>query len=180
MPILSYLKASKIPTTNQCHKVILQIAAYRFINKPAASISLIHTGIPDLHKPFWKKVNIKALYAIYQAQNATTSVVLQLLEDEEGKNQFQEKVLGYLRQFIGSLNPDDLRSFLRFTTGSSVAIGKKIKIIFNAEYGTTCRPIAHTCTPALELSSTHSTYPEFATEFKLCLASPQAWIMDSI
>ena len=103
-----------------------------------------------------------------------------MLEDQEGETANEERVLGYLRQFIASLSAKDLRAFLRFCTGSTVCTKNKLSIAFNSLEGASRRPIAHTCEPSLELSSNYSTYPEFVTEFKAFLSNEYFWIMDAL
>lgn len=71
----------------------------------------------------------------------------------------------YLKQYIGSMNSEELQRFLRFVTGSN-CISSKIGVVFNTTTGVARRPIAHTCQPSIELSSTYSTYVEFARELR--------------
>ena len=56
----------------------------------------------------------------------------------------------------------------------------KIQVEFNMLSGASRRPIAHTCTPSLELPSTYATYTEFVSEFRRCMASDFSWIMDGV
>ena len=60
--------------------------------------------------------------------------------------------MSYLEQFIGNMNKDMLRRFLR------LCLCKKITIEFNG---------------LLELSSTYTTYPEFVSEFERVLSQPE-------
>ena len=62
-------------------------------------------------------------------------------------------MLGYLRTFIGNLNHQDLHNFLRFVTGSSVDIDKKISVTLYSLSGLARRPISYTCSCTLELMS---------------------------
>ena len=63
--------------------------------------------------------------------------------------------------------------------GSSVAIGKSITITFNGTDGAAKQPIAHTCPCELELSVNYATSIEFATDFKLILASEWSMTTDN-
>ena len=83
--------------------------------------------------------------------------MLSTIEDAEGQNASQERILRYLHQFIGNMGPDELRTFLSFVTRSSVCSALKIEVEFNMLSGASRRPIAHTCTPSLELPSTYAT-----------------------
>lgn len=75
--------------------------------------------------------------------------VLEMLDEAQGAESNQERVLTYLRQYVGSMNNEDLGQFLRFVTGSSVCMPTKIQV--STLTGMARRPIAHTCEPSLEL-----------------------------
>ena len=75
----------------------------------------------------------------------------------------EERVYGYLLTLISGLRSDELRSFLRFVSGSSVLVSNKITLSFNSLAGLARRPISHTCTYWLELSIAYSTYPDCIT-----------------
>ena len=98
-------------------------------------------------------------------------MVLAMIDEAEGQSAAQERILGYLHQFIGNMGSDELRTFFRFTTGSSVCSALKIQVQFNMLSGASCRPIDHTCTPSLELSATYSMYTEFISDFRSCVAN---------
>ena len=53
----------------------------------------------------------------------------------------QERVYGYLRQFIGNIKMGEVRNFLRFVTAGSVLANSTIKVTFNALGG-----VAHVTT----------------------------------
>lgn len=96
-------------------------------------------------------------------------------------NANEERILGYLQQFIGSMNHDTLRKFLRFVTGSSVCLTNFIRVSFNGLTGFSRRPISHTCDCMLELPATYGTYPDFVEEFEVVLSQPEnSWIMDGL
>ena len=66
-------------------------------------------------------MGLDGLYAVYKAQNVSTNMVLKMFEEAEGSNPAEERVLSYLRQFVGNMGVDELRSFVRFATGSSAS-----------------------------------------------------------
>lgn len=79
------------------------------------------------------------------------------------------------------MREDELRSFLRFVTGSSVCSAKSITIIFNNLQGLARRPIGHTSSNTLELPSSYLSHLEFITEFQAVLADEEySWKMDAI
>ena len=117
LSLLSHFNSRQLPTQLKFQQMVGQVASYEFLSKPSA---MMPSGVPAQHKPFWEGVGVSALYSIYQAQSASHGTVLKMLEDAVGNDANQERILGYLRQFVGSMGSDDLRNFLRFVTGSSV------------------------------------------------------------
>ena len=110
---------------------------------------------------------------------ATPSKVLEVLDEPDFVHSAQERVYGYLRQFIGNMKMDEVRNFLRFVTGSSVLSNAAIKVTFNALGGLARRPIAHTCDNSVELSTEYLTYVDFTSEFEAIL-SEYSWSMDIV
>ena len=108
---------------------------------------VLHKGIPKLHLSFWTKIGVKDLYAIYNSLSCvSTAMVLKMVEEaEEGHNQSEERILSYLRQFIGNMGLNDLRQFVRFVTGTPTCSTLKINVSFNNVAGASRRPIAYTC-----------------------------------
>ena len=70
----------------------------------------------------------------------------------------KDRVFHYLKTYIRGCKQEELHLFLRFMTGSSVLIGKKL---FNSLSGLGRRPISHTCDSNLELPINYSSFPEF-------------------
>ena len=66
---------------------------------------------------------------------------------------------------------EEVRRFLRFTTGSAVLITEKITISYNSLTGFSRRPIAHTCGCVLELPSSYTSYLKFEQEFTSILTN---------
>ena len=178
--LLSRFNSRQIPSPKTFLQQVTNVATYEFLVKPTAALAMIHSGVPQQHHPFWDRMGVSGLFSLYQAQSACPATVLSMIEDAEGLNATQERILGYLRQFIGNMGSDKLRTFLRFVTGSSVCSALKIQVEFNMLSGASRRPIAHTCTPSLELPSTYATYTEFVSEFRRCMASDFSWIMDGV
>jgi len=161
-------------------ETIIRAARYHFLVKPIAAITLINTGIPSVHAPYWAKHSIETMQQLYLALTATPAKVLKVFVSE-ASNESEERVFGYLEQYVGSMSQDFLRKFLRFTTGSSVCIASKITVAFNSLSGLARCPIGHTCDSLLELPSSYLTYLEFVTEFDQVLSQPEhAWLIDAL
>ena len=177
--IMSRYGCREVPKPNNVKTMILQASSYTFIIQPTAALVTMHSGVPQQHLSFWRGLGVTGLYSIYGAQSVSPAKVLKMFEDEVGTDANEERILGYLRQYVGSMSTDELRQFLRFVTGSSVCLSCQIEVTFNNLEGIARRPIAHTCQPSLELSLSYMTFPEFTSEFHAILSDQYAWIMDS-
>lgn len=64
----------------------------------------IRSGIPEIHLQFWNNMTVRDLYSIYKAIHASPAKVLALLDDDVClANDNQERVYGYLQQYIGKM-----------------------------------------------------------------------------
>ena len=79
------------------------------------------------------------------------------------------------------MSGDELRTFLRFVTGSFVISVPAIDLVFNSLDGLARRPISHTYSAKLEISSMYASLPEFVAEFRAVLSDPvYSWRLDSV
>ena len=180
LTIISRYGCREIPRPSNLKQLLLQLAKYDFNTKPYAAIISMNHGIPSLHHSFWASLSVGDLWQLCIALGATPSKVIELIDEPECLTSNQSRIYGYLIQMIGSMMQDDLRTLLRFITGSSVCLSKKISISFNSLSGFARRPIAHTCDCNLELSVSYVTYLEFVAELKTVLSTEECWYMDGI
>ena len=182
LDIYSRFGVREIPKPANFLVLITNMAKFHFLRKPAAAISEIKSGIPEVHLGFWNKLSIADLYALYRALQVAPAKVLSLLDDSRVTNQAEERVFEYLKQYIGNMKDDELQNFLRYVTGFSVVSTKAITVSFNALDGLARRPIGHTCTHTIELSTAYVSYMDFSTEFQsiLCSNDEFVWMMDAI
>lgn len=178
--ILSFYQNREVAHPATLKRLLLRIAHFEFGTKPAAGIQAIRLGIPELHKPFWDAVSASDFYSIYGASAVTTAKVLKMIGDVDTVNLNEERVFSYLRQYIGNMRLDELRDFLRFVTGCSVCTAAGITVNFNALEGFARRPVVHTCSCTLELSTTYENYMEFASDFDTIIKNQEYWQMDAI
>ena len=178
--ILSRFECRQIPTPNNIQQLIIGVARHEFLVKPLGALYALHSGVPRVHQGFWSQFSLQELFALYAALNATPAIVLDRIEEPEQSNSAQMRIFSHLIRFIGNMKQEELRCFLRFVTGSSVMIDKSIKVNFNSLQGLARRPISHTCSCLLELSTSYSSFLEFEQEFSVVLTSEDAWPMDAV
>ena len=177
--ILDRFGSRKAPKPDNLKQLLTEAAEFEFLRKPLAGISCINAGVPQQELPFWKKFTVEELYTVYQCLTATPAKVLDLLDESQVENHSEERIFQFLQQFVGNLSTEEVGIFLRFVTGSSVPVGK-IQVTFNRLCGLGRRPIAHTCSSTLELSTDYANYMQFCAEMKTVLHDEYSWIMDAI
>ena len=175
--ILGRFGCRQLPSVDNLRQLLLQVAKFQFITKPSSALQAISSGIPMSHREFWKQLSVKELYDIYLALTASPDKVLEQLELSEGDpaNSNQQRVFDYLTQYVGNMKNDEVRRFLRFVTGASVCFTERIVVSFNTLTGIARRPIAHTCSSLLILSSTYQTFEEFAKKFRAIVFGDEEW-----
>ncbi len=160
---------------------LLKLKAYTFFIRPAATLHLMNEGIPLKHRPFWKHMTVNNMYSIYSSLSVSKAKVLHLLKEPYLLGESEEEVFQYLKRFVGNMLVDELRAFLRFVTGSFAISVPNIHVVLNGSDGLARRPMSHTCSATLELSSTYKSFPEFVSEFRAILCDPvYSWRMDAV
>ena len=178
--ILSRFGCREVPTPHNLVRLLCSLARHHFKSQPFAALSAMHAGVPKKHKPFWQAIGVEELRELYDAMTANPEKILEILVEPDYSNINEQRVFGYLQQFVGEMKLDEAKRFLRFVTGSSVVTGEEITLSFNALSGAARCPLAHTCTNLLDLPYTYSTYLEFVEEFTVLLANEDyCWQMNS-
>ena len=172
--ILSRFGCKENPCCTNLQRLLHQVAEFAFCISPIAAIHGMKSGVPETETDFWRQKSVDELYDLYKALSATPSRVISNIEEPVTMNPNEERVYGYLLQAIGNMRAEELRCFLRFTTGSSVMMESKIKVLFNNLDGLARRPIAHTCSSSLELPATYLSFT-FSLSLSSHLSSQVSW-----
>ncbi len=180
--ILSRFRCREMPSARNLPQVLLKVANHEFVTRPFAATTIMTNGIPLEHKSFWQEKSAHDLFSLYVALNANPRKVLDQTEEPlVFNNPSEERVFGYLQQYIGNMNTEEVRLFFRFVTGSSVCLSTKITVSFNGLSGVARRPLAHTCGCELELPYTYTSYLDFTHEFTTVLSEGHyCWEMQSV
>ena len=112
LSILGRYGCREMPNPSNLCRLISQVATFQFVMRPAMATSLMKSGIPDMHVPFWNSLSIGDLYLLYKALHASPSKVLELISEPNVANSSQEMVYGFLRDYIGDMKQDEVRSFV--------------------------------------------------------------------
>lgn len=171
----------EVPKLCNILKLCERSASYLCLTKPFAVVTEIGKGVPTQHHQFWNAKGVKGLKHLLLALSVSPSKVLESIKEPLLASPVEQRVFGYLTQYIGHMKIDEVQKFLRFCTGSSVCIVKPILVTFNSSTGLSRCPIAHTCACTLKLPRTYATFLEFANEFNCVLqAEDSGWSIDAI
>ena len=180
MSVFSRYGCRELPTPKSIHSLTERTARIELTIKPMAAYSMIGGGIPSEERLFWQSFSLNELHSLYMAINATPEKVLALLQEPTLSNEAEGRVFTYLQQFVGNLKINELRKFLRFTTGSSALLAENISVSFNSNTGLARTPIAHTCGCVLQLPTTYTSYLDFEADFVAILNNEYSWEMHGI
>ena len=142
------------------HKVLIQQPKYALDEMGKAARGRLSMVLPDIN-------DIKCMYT---SKKPSCRKVLRLLQSNP-MNAEQDAVFSYLKEFIKGLKEPVLKKFLRFVTGAEIICIDHIDVSFNKNRGMKRIPIARTCGPVLELSSTYTSYREMRQELLSVLES---------
>ena len=152
LDVLSQFGCRQLPCPSNLASLLHKAALYEFCIKPAAALASIYSGVPMVHRSFWKAKGIDGIVSLYSSLSVTAAAVLKTLEAPCDMTGDKERIYSYLRMMIGNFQSRELQCFLRFVSGSSSLTTNRIHVTFNHLSGAARRPIAHTCSCSLELS----------------------------
>ena len=177
--LMSRFGCREVPKPENLRRLVLEIGRHEFTIKAVGAVYAMNSGLPRLHQRFWDEYSVEKLYTLYKSLTANHEEVIKMIREPDTMNGAEERVYGYLINFVGSLKPEDLQGFLRFVTGSSVMLPNDITVGFNAATGLSRAITSHTCNSTIVIPTTYVTYPDFASEFHSILQSNFGWIMDA-
>ena len=174
---LDQFKCRTMVTVANVKATIIELATQELIQKP------------HLMGSCWKKYLMllqsydsfkdqSALKDFYSCLIPTSKRVIGLF-DANPNDDSERECYGHLKRYVKGLNETMLKKLLRFLTGSDVVTVQKIYVQFVKQSPFERRPIAHTCGPTVEISSTYSNLCELREEFSSILNNT-TWEMDII
>lgn len=169
LDILSRYNVRQIPTSkSEFYSLFVRIAKCEFVTKPSVLMAAFNRGLENAHPALWKEMDAATTRALYVRLYPTAEKVVELLEpSEEYKplTQRHDRVFEFLRRYVLSLSKEKVASFLQFVTGTSLALVPHITVAFTDLSGIQRRPIAHTCTCRVDVSTEYESFAAFCKEF---------------
>jgi len=78
--VLANFAVRILPKPSTLLNVIEQVAHYEFINKPAAAIALVNSGIPVNHRKFWSSKSPEQIVELHKHLTITPSKMIRLFQ----------------------------------------------------------------------------------------------------
>lgn len=76
---------------------------------------------------FWDSKSLADIFLLYRSMVATPAKVIEIIQEPESMNSGEQRIIfTYLSQMVGDMKSQELAAFLRFVTGSSIYLGRKI------------------------------------------------------
>ena len=175
---LSSYKCFRVVNVENISETIFQLTHQEIVQRPKYIATCWSTMLKSLtmFNPFKA---IEGLRGMFEEKTASPKKVLKLLSPQP-ENDAKRESFDHLKRFIKSLNDGALSTFLQFTTGSDIIIVDSLEVTFVNVDGLSHRPIAHTCTPSLELPSTYQSFDELSEEFSSLLREKGFWEFDIV
>jgi hypothetical protein len=159
--LLTAFECKKNATDENFKDLIIEIAHKELVQKPRYVCDCWSEILVPL-KSFITSND--ALFQIYDSLNPTTCKVCKLIKAEP-KSSAENESLSHLKRWIKGLNMNDLKHFLRISTGSDIILVENISIAFTSSVGKGRTPVFHTCGAVIELPSTYNDFCDFRGEW---------------
>ena len=175
---LESYKCFRVASAENINEIIFQLAHQEIVQKPKYIASCWSTVLKSL-TVFDSFKSIEDLRSMFEKKTVSTKKVLKLLSAQPA-NDAERESFDFLKRFVKSLPDGALSAFLQFTTGSDIIICDSLEVTFVSVDGLARSPIAHTCTPSLELPSTYLSFNELSEEFSSVLREKGFWEFDIV
>lgn len=177
--ILEQFNCKTVVTESNVKSVIIEIARQELVQKSHIIASCWEVAFSELKKkPEFS--SMENIVKFYERLEPTTKKVVALFKNVHTSSSAEQDSFNYLKRYVRGLETIMLKKFMKFITGADNMVVDAVEIIFTRpESNFSRRPVAHTCTPSLELPSTYNNYCELREEFSNILQSSE-WEMDII
>jgi len=169
---------SVVKKENVC-RLLLEIAKQELVQKPHLMISAWRPILQNYLANYPQFQSIMGVTSLYEELTPTPKKVLNNILCNPSTDA-ERDALKFLQRFIRGLDHEKIAKFLQFTTGMDVMGTSPLKITFSTSQGFGSRPIAHTCSPLLELPTTYTNFVELREEFENILNQKTIWEIDIV
>ena len=161
LDLLTAFECKKVATADNFKDLIIEIAHKEIVQKPRYACDCWSEILLPLKSLI---TSSEVLFQIYESLHPTAGKVCKLFKAEP-KSPAENESLSHLKRWIKGRSMNDLRHFLRISTGSDILLVEEISISFTSSTGTGRTPVFHTCGAVIELPSTYNDFGEFREEW---------------
>lgn len=141
LDLLTAFDCKKIATAENFKDIIIEIAHKELVQKPRYACDCWSPILVPL-KSFITSKDV--LFQIYDSLHPTVGKVCKLIKAEP-KSSAENESLSHLKRWIKGLNVNDLKHFLRISTGSDIILVDGISVSFTSSVGKGRTPVFHMC-----------------------------------
>ncbi|XP_066925191.1 uncharacterized protein [Clytia hemisphaerica] len=151
-------------TNKNASTVMFEVAQQELIQKPHLMSTTWKTPFENLkYQGYFNSP--EAVDEYYNKATPTTKKVTDLLKSDP-KDDAQREAFGHTKRFVRGLDSNQLKEFMKFTTGSDLIIIEQIELMYSTfDSELARRPFAHTCGPILRVPSDYGNYCDFRAGF---------------
>lgn len=182
--VLSRFNVREIPSNpSGFRSLFLRIAKCEFVTRPSVLMAAFKKGMLMSHQVLWNDLNAASIRALYAKLYPSPDKVMELLQpngDYVPLTARRERVFEFLRRYVRGLSRDKVPVFLQFVTGSSLVLVPRIEVAFTTLSGIQRRPIAHTCSCRVDLSTEYESFAAFCKEFDTVISKEECFQYNAI
>ncbi|XP_071852784.1 uncharacterized protein [Apostichopus japonicus] len=173
--VYSMYEMYETPSQSNINQQLVAIAESALIYKSKPFVEEMRKGMPPSHMAaFWSKLSLQMIDFIFVMQSPTGKKVADVLQSQGDLRPQEEAVLWWLKDFVSSLDAEDVADFLRFTTGSSVMPQDPIQV----EFLSTARfPTVRTCANLIQCPVFYTSRNELKREWRAILSNSDSFQM---
>lgn len=177
LDLFERLKVKQRVSRENIQRILQEVSHRELVQAPMFICDSWHSTMNQL------QIDPEQLDELYRQLVPTNRKVLKALSFPEQLSKPEMELRDYLNDLIRELEPEMLKLFLRFCTGSDMMVKTNITVRFtSSDLSDNVRcPTSHTCGCILEIPRTYSrdSYVVFKSDFKSVLQS-RYWQMDVV
>ena len=182
--VLSRFNVREIPSNpSGFRSLFLRIAKCEFVTRSSVLMAAFKKGMFMSHHVLWNDLNAASIRVLYAKLYPSPDKVMELLQsngDYMPLTARRERVFEFLRRYVRGLSRDKVPVFLQFVTGSSLVLFLRIEVAFTTLSGIQRRPIAHTCSRRVDLSTEYESFAAFCKEFDTVISKEECFQYSAI
>ena len=173
LEVLEDYAIRQMPSQDNIHTIILQVAKNELIVKPYMCLVNIRKGMAS----FWDDVTTEEVKALYQLSQPTPQRIISSLvcTPSDAKEVI---ILRWLNRYLKASSESILSHFLRFCTGTDVVVpDREISVRMETMPPTAMRPMAQTCFGILRIPKNYESFSQMRANLDLYFTDTSVWDM---